>query len=341
MRSLIRVLVTAVAGDLGQAIIKALRLSSFSLEIHGCDLEPDSYGAAFVESYHPVPPARAPEYVLALDTLCRNLDLQAVVPASEPEILALGGRCLPCGVPVVSQPREWLGIYADKLATMQALAGQVELGAFADGADLLAVGTLVAQCGFPIVVKARQSSGSRSLRVAQSRAELDMALAATSLPIVQEYLDESGGEFSVGVFRCTDFETAVAFKRKLGATVGLSWQAEVIQSPEVCDYALRVTRAAEAMGSLNVQLRLTSVGPRLLEINPRFSSLVAARAACGFRDVEWSLALALGLPLCSPSEPYRPLHFHRFYHEVVDLGNGFGVLPAWMPRVVLGPEMKE
>jgi carbamoyl-phosphate synthase large subunit len=42
-------------------------------------------------------------------------------------------------------------------------------------------------------------------------------------------------------------------------------------------------------GSMNVQMRLTDQGPRVFEINPRFSSTVLMRHRIGFTDVIWAL----------------------------------------------------
>jgi len=331
------VLVTAAAGDLGQAIIKALRLADSPLVIHGCDVARSSYAAAFVNYYHCVPLARDPSYVESLDKLTSTLGIHAVVPGSEAEILSLGGSPLPSGTPVVSQPRDSLSVFSDKLSAMEALRGRVELADFADGGDPAAVETLVSAHGYPVVVKPRLSSGSRGVWIVSSREELVAAIARTDMPIVQEYLDDTGGEFSVGVFRCREFEGAIAFRRKLARTAGLSWEAEVVDDESVCRYAMRVAQARDITGSVNVQLRSTMVGPRLLEVNARFSSLAAARALAGFRDVEWAVALALGESILPGYHPLRFLRFRRFYHEVVDLGSGFGSVPEWQPRSVPHP----
>jgi hypothetical protein len=82
-----------------------------------------------------------------------------------------------------------------------------------------------------------------------------------------------------------------------------------------------------------VQVRRSPAGIRLLEINGRFSSLVAFRALCGFRDVEWSLAHALGHVPEPPVGPYRALRFRRFFHELVDDGDGYEAVDRWLPRV--------
>lgn len=331
----IGVLVTGVGGDLGQAVVKALRLSTRPMVCHGCDMDGSGVGSAFVDSFHVVPRADDMTYVEVLDHLCSSLAVHAVVPASEPEIQALSvlgtPQRLPCGVPIVCQQASWIEAYGDKLACMKALCSKIELAPFVDGIDRLAVAKLVEQVGFPLVVKSRRSSGSRSLRLANNHADLDAALATTHLPLVQAFIDASRGEFSVGVFVCDDFSSAIAFERDLGPG-GCSWFAETSTDESVLEYAKKIARSSCLTGSANIQVRKTSEGVRLLEINPRFSSLVAARAACGFRDVEWSLELALGRTPDRADPQFKHIRFRRFFHEVVDFGDGFRTALEWRPR---------
>lgn len=47
---------------------------------------------------------------------------------------------------------------------------------------------------------------------------------------------------------------------------------------------------------MNVQLRLTDSGPRVFEINPRFSSTALMRQKMGFTDVLWAVDEAEGKP---------------------------------------------
>jgi carbamoyl-phosphate synthase large subunit len=335
----VRILVTAVGGDLGQALVKALRLGSLPARLLGCDLDAYGVGSAFVEEFASVPAAGDPAYAAAIEELVRAWKVDVVLPASEPEIRVLSeakGR-LAWRTPVVAQPRAWVRRFGDKLSCMRALEGSVELAPFADGADLAAVESLIRSAGLPLVVKPRRSSGSRGIAIARTYEELMSALATMSDPMVQAYLDESGGEFSVGVFRCRSFESAIAFRRTLGP-VGCSWYAETVADPVVLAYAMQVSAAAQLEGAANVQVRKTERGVRLLEINPRFSSLVAARAASGFQDAEWAVRVALGEEPTPPSAS-RPIRFRRFFHEMIDYGDGFHALPAWSPRQALSDEM--
>ncbi len=214
---------------------------------------------------------------------------------------------------------------------MEALANVVPISPFADGLNRDAVRALVSQTGFPVVVKGRASSGSRSLRVAYHEKELEAFLAQIPAPIVQAYLDDAGGEFSIGLFAWDDFSAMVGFWRALGP-VGCTWLGETSEDAEVMDYARRVAAATDLRGSANLQVRKTSQGVRLLEINPRFSSLVAARAICGFRDAEWSLLAALKMKLPPPPASYKHIRFRRYFGELVDFGGGFTAVQNWLPR---------
>jgi carbamoyl-phosphate synthase large subunit len=332
----LRILVTAVNGDLGQAVVKALRLCSSPVEIYGCDANPRGVGAAFVYSLSEVPFAREEDrYISALEEICRANQIDAVVPASEPEISTLAKLGsplrLPSGTVVVCQEAPWLELYGDKLLCMRALDGKVPLARFADGNDRQAVHDLVNKAGFPLVVKSRKASGSKSLRMAHNHAELALYLAEISSPMVQQYIDDTGGEFSAGVFACQSFQTAVAFRRQLGQ-VGCSWYAESSEDSEVLDYVCRIMSLTGLRGSANVQVRKGSSGTYLLEINPRFSSLVAARSICGFRDAEWSVRLALDLEMPVPPTNYSAIRFQRFFHEEVDFGHGFRAVTEWSPE---------
>ena len=330
----IRVLVTALGGDLGQALVKALRVGETDFEISGCDLDDSGVGQAFVSRFYKVPSASdAAAYLNAVDELCRRLEIEAIVPASEVEIsvLAQAGQRLPGGTVVVCQPWPWLRVFGDKLECMRALEGRLPLAAFADSSNREAVATLVQKVGFPLVVKARRSSGSRGITVARTADQLAASIAGATASVVQEFIDDREGEYSVGVFSCDDFTEVLAFRRELGCG-GCSWFAEISRDQAVIDYALQFAIASGLRGSANIQLRKSSAGIRLLEVNPRFSSLVAARALCGFRDAEWSIQAALRRPISRPPKDYGKMRFRRFLHELVDFGSGYHAVPEWAPN---------
>jgi carbamoyl-phosphate synthase large subunit len=324
------VLVTGVEGDAGQGLVKALRMSRCPMEIHGCDISSRGVGGTFVRSLHLVPPAaEGPSYVERLDRICRKYRFDAIVPATPEEIDALRGEPLPSGVPVISLSPSYRETYDDKLRCYRALEGAVPLAPYADGADRGAVLRLIGRYGYPVIVKRRRGRGGESFHVVSREEELEPALRKATDPVVQIFLDDAGGgEYTVGVFAADGRVTALAFRRRLGRT-GSSWFAETVDDPEVEAYAEEIARASGLRGSANVQVRKSADGVRLLEVNARFSSLSLARAYAGFRDVEWSIDLALGRAPQIPRDGYRSIKFHRFVHEMVDEGAGYAPVPQW------------
>jgi carbamoyl-phosphate synthase large subunit len=335
MTTPLRVLVTGVGGTLGQGITKALCLAEMPLEISGCDAVEDSVGAAFVKTLHRVPLASDPSYLEVLDTICEQSGYSAVLPSTEQEIaiLSLTGSPprLPSGAVVICHDSQLFNSFSDKLSCARALALAIDVGRFADGADAAEVERLVEDAGFPLVVKPRRGSGSRILRTVNNRESLQKAVAEVPMPFVQEHFPDDLGEFSAGIFACEEFDSVLSFRRELCGE-GCSMKAETSEDVAVADYCRRIGRAMRLRGAANVQVRNTHSGVRLLEVNARFSSLVAARAAAGFRDAEWWLRLRLGMSMPEPPVVYRQLRFERYFHDLVDLGDGFQAVSEWSPR---------
>ncbi len=329
----LRVLVTGVDGDSGQGLVKALRMSRSPIEVHGCDASGAGLGGTFVQTLHQVPPASAGDaYVDRLDRICVHYGFDALIPSTPVEIDALCARnappSLPSGVPVVCLPALYRDVYDDKLFCYRSLEGFVALAPYADGTDPRAIRHLVERHGFPLIVKRRRGRGGDSFHIVKKDEDLAAALASTPEPVVQCFIDDAGGEYTVGAFAADGRVTALAFRRRLGRT-GSSWFAQTVDDRDVTAYAEAVARASGLRGSANVQLRKSSAGVRLLEVNARFSSLAPARPYAGFRDVEWGLALAFGREPDNPRGGYRPIKFHRFVHEMVDDGAGYAPVPQW------------
>lgn len=61
-----------------------------------------------------------------------------------------------------------------------------------------------------------------------------------------------------------------------------------------------IAQGLDLCGSMNIQLRLTENGPRVFEINPRFSSTVLMRHRMGYTDVLWAIDEAEGKSIDFP-----------------------------------------
>lgn len=335
-QSLIKVLVTAAGGDLGQAVIKCLRLGTAHYEIHGGDMQQGGISTLFVEHFHSLPSAGSADYVEQLDALCRAHQIAAVIPCSEAEIRRLCALethpVLPCGARIVSQSPQINAIYGDKLKCFQILHGKVPLADFTDAKVRATAEKFIARHDFPLCMKERVSSGMMGVLILKDADEFALKWPHFSLPLLQTLIDGDEREYSIGVFTHGTETRLISYRRRLGP-LGCSWFAELDQPEVVLDYCRRIASVVNAQGSINIQLRNSQNGPLLLEINPRFSSLAAARAACGFNDVEWSVLQALDLELPPAQPPPVAFRYQRYIAESVDFGTGLHVPQAWAPRM--------
>jgi carbamoyl-phosphate synthase large subunit len=84
-------------------------------------------------------------------------------------------------------------------------------------------------------------------------------------------------------------------------TEGTTSWAKVVDNKEALKMCRKIAKEIELQGSMNIQLILTDSGPRIFEINPRFSSTVLMRHKLGFCDLLWSLDEVKGLSVDFPS----------------------------------------
>ncbi len=289
------VLITGGGGDLAWSILRSLRASSLPLRIVGAECSPDAIGGEFYDEFYLLPPASAPDYRLALESVCRHEGIRLIYPASDAELPVLAnlrkwllGRT---DSHIVVHPLEIVDLLRDKVATNRFL---VHKGLPApetlalESADDEAVKEFVTRRGCPLVVKPAISRGSRGMHLVDSLEEIQFYRTRLCRPILQEYIGPPESEHTCGVYICADGEVRViVLRRKLFG--GVTGVAERVEAGEITNYCRLVAEALGVKGPLNIQIRTGQRGPLLFEINPRFSSTACIRARFGFNDVLWAL----------------------------------------------------
>jgi len=282
----VKVLITAVGGDLAQSALNCLRDSDWTGEIWGWDTQNWPAGRALVDQFRVAPPASdEAAYRDALEELVREEGIDVVVPLCEPEIRCLSrwhheGRALPCRVLVNPWPE--VERFSDKWLTTCHLRAQgiaVPAAACEPGAKAP---------GWPRVVKSRSGSGSSAVLVVHDLREEAEAFSRLAPALSQAFLPGEEGEYTAALFRWEGGQHHLVFRRLLGAG-GMSREVHLVDVEPWRDWLLRVGEAIGASGSWNVQFRLREGQPLPFEINPRFSSTLYFRHVFGFQDLLWSL----------------------------------------------------
>ena len=279
------VLVTAIGGDVAQGIATILRKSFPDWCITGMDMHSRHAGSMFVDQFYEVPRASDPNYENVLKTIVNRDAIDLVIPMSEPELLLFGLR----GYEKIGKADLLMAnqlaieIGADKLKTAQFLQS---IGIPAPWTELAE--NFLSHKHLPCIFKPRRGAGSKAVFRCETAGEVLFYRDLHKDGIVQEQLLPADQEVTCGVFRSSRGQIGVVQMLRTLVKGTTGW-AQVIEDADVRHQCSRLAEALDLRGSINVQLRITDIGPRIFEINPRFSSTVLMRHLMGFQDLIWSI----------------------------------------------------
>ena len=332
-----RVLVTAVGGNIGQGVVKALRSGSRKYFIVGTDMEPRSAGFSFVDRACVTAAAGAEGMTAALTTILESERIEAVYVCSPQELpffstvradleRATGARILINPPPVIR-------IGQDKFETARFLETHgfpcPETALANDGP---AVDRLIERWAFPVIAKPRGGWTSVNVFTIQSRAALDAARVLVPDLVVQRYMPDATEEYTAGVVGSAAARRFAWIVLRRDLTQGTTYRTELAQDPAIGAQVVAMAQALGAEGACNFQFRLVDGQPLVFEINPRFSGTSGIRYLYGFNDPEMAFEHAcLGQTIVQPE--VRPGVVMRYWNEVHVPGAGFrsmrdGSLPA-------------
>jgi len=291
------VLITGIGGDISQGVATILRENRPDLRLIGVDVHAQHGGHLFVDQFALVPSASAPDYVDAIKAIVSKHSVDVVIPMSEPELGATRPFSeLAPGVKWITAGDRVVGAGLDKLETMRALTG---LGVPVPWTKPVSEGRPIA---YPCILKNRSGSGSRAVFTVSNDEDVDYLVKRYPDAIFQELLEPADREVTCAVYRRRDGEVAsLLMLRRL--TGGFTGWAKIIKDEETSRMCEVIAQGLDLRGSMNIQLRLTDKGPRVFEINPRFSSTVLMRHRLGYTDVLWALDEAEGKSVVFPEIP--------------------------------------
>lgn len=288
------VLITGIGGDVAQGVATILKENRPDLRLIGVDIHAQHGGHLFVDQFVLVPKANSPDYMDKIKATVRKYSVDVVIPMSEPELAATRPFSeLAPGVKWITAGDRAVVAGLDKLKTMRTLAA---LGIPVPWTKPVSEGRPIA---YPCILKNRSGSGSRTVFTVANNEEVDYLVKRYPDAIFQELLEPAEREVTCAVYRRRDGQvSSLLMLRRL--TGGFTGWAKVIKDDETSRMCEVIAKGLDLHGSMNIQLRITDKGPRVFEINPRFSSTVLMRHRVGFTDVLWAINEVEGKSIVFP-----------------------------------------
>ncbi|HMK53202.1 MAG TPA: ATP-grasp domain-containing protein [Methanobacteriaceae archaeon] len=321
----LNILVTGVGSEVGQGVIKAIRLSKYNCRIIGCDMNPDSAGFFMCDDYSLISPVISENYEESLFSLCREKKIDMIIPTVDvesPVISNLKSALEEEGIVAIVQPPEILEIFLNKYNTYRFFKGN---GVGVPETLKINEGTVKeigSKLGFPMIIKPEHGQGSKSVYKINNFNELNFLYEIIKDEddyVAQSYIPSSQSEYTCAVFNCPSMTepNIIVLRRQLEN--GTSWISEVVFDDVLIDLCKKVSQLIDLEGAINIQLRKFQNKPFIFEINPRYSSTSGIRANCGFNDVE--MAIDHFIHKKTPSKPeIRKKKILRYIEELyIDL----------------------
>jgi carbamoyl-phosphate synthase large subunit len=315
MKKKLNILVTGCGGDIGQSIGKILLKSTYTKNLYGIDIS-DKNAAQFIYPNFSVGlPFTHPSYLQALEDFTEVNDIDIIIPIAEPELRFF------------SSENNLNRIGKAKMITASSLALEVGFDKFKTAEFLKKEGlpfpkTCLAKeiekiDSFPVILKSKTGSGSKDIHKINN---MDEFLFYTRNDIddyvVQEFITDSNGEYTCGVYRSSKGEVrSLIFKRQLLG--GYSGYGEVVENSDITKLLGKLAIRLNLVGSINVQLRISENVPKIFEINPRFSSTVFFRHLFGFDDLIWSIEDCVEYELSDNRQNATGRKFYKGYEEYI------------------------
>ncbi len=295
------VVVTGVGSTIGLGVAKALRMASNdpagvgSIRIVGVDANPLAVGHYCLDKSYIVPSA-SPDfepYFHALAAVCRKEGAAILFSGWDGELIPLGQRrheFFELAGTQIGHRSEGIFEASDKWLTYRCLSSAgVPTPVSILPNDTAALDWFMSTYTAPYILKPRIGAGSRGLFKVTTRDEIDFLSKYLGSAVLQEELLPADEEYTIGVFMMDGGEEAGTLILKRSLMSGLSYRMEVVEDEEIASCAVAAVRALGLVGANNVQLRRTADGPKVFEVNPRFSSSTSVRAFFGFNEPECAI----------------------------------------------------
>lgn len=307
------VFITGAGGPAAICAFKALSNQNYNLFMG--DMDPLSTGLYLVEASQRevIPPAKDDNFVATILSICEKKNIDVLIPTVDMELIQIAERkedFEAIGTKVMVAEESVLKNIMNKHNLLTALKDDLDVGNF----DMLSTTDTVQWLCKKVVIKPVSGSGSRGVEIYDQFEQIPRVKFEQEDIMIQEFLE--GPEYSVDVMVDADGEVRAAVPRlRLRTDSGVSMTGLVDKNQAVIDYATEVAKKIGLTFAGNIQIIVDpELGPRLVEINPRFSGGLSLVVAAGANTPAMCLDSILGEKVETVSD-FKELAMVRSFNE--------------------------
>lgn len=308
----INVLVTGAGAGVGQSIIKAVRLSNLKTRLIAVDNSHLAAGLYRADAARLIPLADDKDYIKKLVRICNQEDVNIIFPGTDVELVTLAKNKkiieAATSAKLIISGLKTVKIADDKWKT----ANFLKNNGFPHPRSWLKPNPNILQ--FPMIIKPRVGARSIGFNIINNPYELIDKAGLIDNPIIQEYLGQDNQEYTCGALFYKGKNYGVVTAQRWLRN-GDTYKAIFKHDPELEELVKRVGRRLNVSGPCNFQLRKTSRGPVIFEINCRFSGTTGAASYLGFNAANALMqAVCLNRPLKKLS--FKESYMFRYWNEL-------------------------
>lgn len=335
MKEKTNILIAGIAGaSLGTEIFKCLYLTD-DYNVYGCDISSFAFGH-YQEGFKRTFLASANNYIESVIDICSKNNIKYIIPGGEQPMVILGNSSellVNKGISIVSNSQDIINNFSDKSKTFEILADygfSIPLTKTVRNIDDLD------KMIFPCIVKpAKDSGGSSFVFLAGNKEEAwlytEYLLKNNKIPLLQEYIPETEGEFTVGVLSLPNKNVvgSIALKRSFNSKLSIFSKTDnglissgytqglIDEFPDIRKTAEDIALKIKSVGPINIQGRMKNGEFVPFEINPRFSASTYLRAMAGFNEIDIYLKYLINGSVNYPFKINYGHYFRSFSEEYV------------------------
>ncbi|MEJ0055051.1 MAG: ATP-grasp domain-containing protein [Bacteroidota bacterium] len=281
------ILVTGVGAIIGYGILRSLRQSKRDVRLIGMDIYDDAYGRHMVDKFIRTERADSPNYLDFITEAIKENKVDLIIPGIEQDLYMLHKHkeALYPLVKIVMNNDLCIELSKNKLDTYRFFKDkllQLIPTLFDTSFD-----TCAKELSVPFLIK--PISGYASKGINKILTEDEFVFYTKRLEgrcIYQRIVGSIESEYTISVFgdgKGSLFDSII-LKRQLSQEGATSKAVLIENEVNIMSYVSAICNLTKPLGPTNIQIRIESGLPYLLEINPRISSACSIRTIMGYNE---------------------------------------------------------